>query len=199
MEPFRTLISCLIPLPYNDVDTDQIIPARYLKVTDKNGLVEGLFSGWRYGLDGNPNPEFPLNMEAYQGCKVLLSGNNFGCGSSREHAPWALFGWGIRAIISTSFADIFYNNALKNGLLPVIVDSDTHQRLFQLVKQKLLVQVTIDLAEQTLFLPDGSSVSFPIDSFSKLCLLEGVDSLGYLLNHESKIASYEREHSRYEG
>jgi len=199
MEPFRTLTSCVIPLPINDVDTDQIIPARYLKVTDKNGLVEGLFFGWRYQPDGKPDPEFPLNMEAYQGCKVLLAGNNFGCGSSREHAPWALVDWGIRAIISTSFADIFHNNALKNGLLPVIVDSDTHQRLFHLIKQKLLVQVTINLAEQHLILPDGSFVSFPIDSFSKVCLLEGVDSLGYLLKHKAQIASYEREHQPFEG
>jgi 3-isopropylmalate/(R)-2-methylmalate dehydratase small subunit len=193
MQSFQTLTSNVIPLLVRDVDTDQIIPARYLKVTDKNGLAEGLFYGWRYRADGSPDPDFPLNRPEYQGCQVLLAGDNFGCGSSREHAPWALAGWGIRAVISTSFADIFRNNALKNGLLPVIVDAATHQRLALLVSEAQPARVTIDLRQQTLFLPDGSSAGFPIDPFSKLCLLEGVDPLGYLLKNEARISRYEEQ------
>jgi 3-isopropylmalate/(R)-2-methylmalate dehydratase small subunit len=192
MKPFTTLTSGIIPLPNNDVDTDQIIPARYLKVTDKAGLAEGLFSGWRYLQDGQPDPEFPLNQVIYNGCQVLLAGDNFGCGSSREHAPWALAGWGIRAVISTSFADIFQNNALKNGLLPVKIDPETHRRLFQLADAKMPVEVTIDLAGQSLYLPGGETASFPIDAFNKLCLLQGVDSLGYLLKQEAQITEFER-------
>ncbi len=195
MQSLQTLTSCIIPLLTRDVDTDQIIPARYLKVTDKNGLAEGLFYGWRYRGNGSPNPDFPLNQEKYQGCQILLAGDNFGCGSSREHAPWALMGWGIRTIISTSFADIFRNNALKNGLLPVIVDGDTHQYLTSLVGAEVLVSATIDLAEQTLRLADGFQTGFPIDPFSKTCLLEGVDQLGYLVKYESRIAEYEMQHA----
>jgi len=191
MQSFQTLTSNVIPLLVCDVDTDQIIPARYLKVTDKNGLAEGLFYAWRYRADGSPQPDFPLNQPEYQGCQVLLAGDNFGCGSSREHAPWALAGWGIRAIISTSFADIFRNNALKNGLLPVIVDSPTHQRLAQLAGGAEPLSVTIDLREQTLLLPDGTTAGFPIDPFSKLCLLECVDPLGYLLKNDAHISHYE--------
>jgi 3-isopropylmalate/(R)-2-methylmalate dehydratase small subunit len=191
MRPFTTLTSGVIPLPHNDVDTDQIIPARYLKVTDKAGLAEGLFCGWRYLANGQPDPDFVINQPAYQGCQILLAGDNFGCGSSREHAPWALAGWGFRAVISTSFADIFRSNALKNGLLPVIVDAQTHQRLLELTAGTNHLQVTIDLAAQTLLLPDGSTAGFPIDPFSKLCLLEGVDSLGYLLKQASLIEAYE--------
>lgn len=191
-QPFHQLTSTLLPLPYESVDTDQIIPARYLKVTDKNGLAEGLFSGWRYRADGSPEPGFPLNRPEYQGAQVLLAGDNFGCGSSREHAPWALAGWGFRAIISTSFADIFRSNSLKNGLLPVIVEPATLQLLFASVAQDAQAQVTIDLPQQTLSLPDGSRVQFPIDAFHKTCLVEGVDTLGYLLRFEAKIAEYER-------
>jgi 3-isopropylmalate/(R)-2-methylmalate dehydratase small subunit len=191
MQSFQTLTSNVIPLLVRDVDTDQIIPARYLKVTDKNGLAEGLFYGWRYRADGSPDPDFPLNRPEYQGCQVLLAGDNFGCGSSREHAPWALAGWGIRAVISTSFADIFRNNALKNGLLPVIVDTATHQRLAEMAAGGEPLSVTIDLRQQTLFLPDGTTAGFPIDPFSKLCLLEGVDPLGYLLKNEAHISRYE--------
>jgi 3-isopropylmalate/(R)-2-methylmalate dehydratase small subunit len=191
MQSLQTLTSRIIPLLVSDVDTDQIIPARYLKVTDKNGLAEGLFYDWRYQSDGSPNLEFPLNRDEYQGCQILLAGDNFGCGSSREHAPWALAGWGIRAVISTSFADIFRNNALKNGLLPVIVGSAAHQRLADMVAGQASVTVTIDLAEQSLVLPGGSVVEFPIDPFSKICLLEGVDQLGYLQKNESKISRYE--------
>ena len=192
MKPFETLTSALIPLPRNDIDTDQIIPARYLKVTDKAGLAEGLFSSWRYLADGSPDPNFPLNRPEYQGAHILVAGDNFGCGSSREHAPWALVGWGIRAVISTSFADIFRNNALKNGLLPVIVDATTQNTLFELAEESSLAQIEIDLASQSLTLPDGSTASFPIDPFSKTCLLEGVDQLGYLLKHEDQIAAFEQ-------
>ncbi len=191
MPPFTTLTSPLVPLPHNDVDTDQIIPAVYLKVTDKQGLVQGLFQRWRYTPDGQPNPDFPLNKPEYQGAQILLAGDNFGCGSSREHAPWALLGWGFRAVISTSFADIFRNNALKNGLLPVIVDPATHARLFELAETTPDAAVQIDLAAQTLTLPGGHQTTFPIDAFSKTCLLEGVDQLGYLLKQEANIAAYE--------
>jgi 3-isopropylmalate/(R)-2-methylmalate dehydratase small subunit len=193
MKPFTTLTSGLIPLPNNDVDTDQIIPARYLKVTDKAGLAEGLFAGWRYLPDGQINSEFPLNQVFYQGYQFLLAGDNFGCGSSREHAPWALLEWGIRAVISTSFADIFQNNALKNGLLPVRVDPETHGTLFQRIAKDTAIQVTIDLAAQQLFIPGGESVSFPIDPFNKICLLEGIDSLGYLIKQDAHIAEFERQ------
>jgi 3-isopropylmalate/(R)-2-methylmalate dehydratase small subunit len=193
MKPFTTLTSCVIPLANNNIDTDQIIPARYLKVTDKAGLAEGLFVGWRYLPGGQPNPDFPLNQAAYQSCQILLAGDNFGCGSSREHAPWALAGWGIRAVISTSFADIFQNNALKNGLLPVKVDPETSRTLFQLAAGKAPVEVTIDLANQTLVLPGGRSARFPIDPFNKICLLEGVDSLGYLLKQEAHITEFEQQ------
>lgn len=192
MQPFQTLTSGVIPLLISDVDTDQIIPARYLKLTNKNGLAEGLFYGWRYLADGSPDPTFPLNQPEYQGCQILLAGANFGCGSSREHAPWALIGWGIRAIISASFADIFYNNALKNGLLPLVVQPAIHQQIAGMVAAQKQVTLTIDLAEQSLLLPDESAVKFHIDPFSKICLLEGLDALGYLLKNEAKISSYEK-------
>jgi 3-isopropylmalate/(R)-2-methylmalate dehydratase small subunit len=191
MQPFDTLTSHLIPLPNNDVDTDQIIPARYLKVTDKAGLADALFAGWRYLPDGSPDPEFPINQPQYQDAQILLAGDNFGCGSSREHAPWALYGWGIRAVISTSFADIFRNNALKNGLLTLAVDEQTHEALFTALETDPNLEVTIDLPSQTLRLPDGRQIPFDIDPFSKGCLLEGFDQLGYLLMHEDQIAAYE--------
>ena len=193
MEPFKSIHSVYIPLPQPNVDTDQIIPARYLKVTDKAGLAEGLFSGWRYLPDGNPNPDFPLNKPAYQQAQVIVAGDNFGSGSSREHAPWALMGWGIRAVISTSFADIFYSNAMKNGLLPVVVDAQTQSDLFAWAERDPSARVGIDLADQRLTLPDGGSVSFPIDTFNKTCLLEGVDQLGYILKHSAEIDRYERQ------
>ena len=192
MEPFHKITSRVIPLPHDNVDTDQIIPARYLKVTDKSGLAEGLFSGWRYLADGKPDPQFPINLPEYQGAKIILAGDNFGCGSSREHAPWAMVGWGIRAVISTSFADIFRSNALKNGLLPVVVDKRIHTDLFALVTADQQAQVSIDLEEQEMLLPTGSTINFAIDSFSRYCLLEGVDQLGYLLNHDEQITHYEK-------
>lgn len=196
MKSFTTLTNKYMPLPFNDVDTDQIIPASYLKVTNKDGLAEGLFSRWRYQQDGTLNPEFPLNRAEHEGAQILLAGDNFGCGSSREHAPWALLGFGFRAVISTSFADIFRNNALKNGLLPVEIDEQTHQQLFSLVAEEPETAVTIDLTAQTLTLPDGRAVTFPIDAFSKTCLLQGVDQLGYLLAQGDKVAAYERTYSK---
>lgn len=191
MKRFTTLTSKIIPLPYRNVDTDQIIPARYLKVTDKNGLAEGLFYDWRYQDDGTPNPEFVLNQSEYQGAKILLAGDTFGCGSSREHAPWALTGWGIRAVISTSFGDIFRNNALKNGLLPVTVDEETHQSLFDLTVEAPQAEITIDLENLSVGLPGGVKVEFPIDSFARQCLLDGVDQLGYIQSFEDQIEAYE--------
>jgi len=191
MQSFNTLTSTLAPLPYNDVDTDQIIPAEYLKVTDKQGLVEGLFKRWKTLPDGSPDPDFPLNRLECQGAEILLAGDNFGCGSSREHAPWALLGWGFRAVIATSFADIFRNNALKNGLLPIVVDEDTHRDLFELCEESAQAMLEIDLASQTVTLPGGKQVSFLIDGFSKTCMLEGVDQLGYLLKRVDQIEAFE--------
>ena len=190
MAQFTTLTSRVVPLPANDVDTDQIIPARFLKVTDKNGLAEALFFNWRYNDDGSPKPDFVLNQSNSKGAQILLAGDNFGCGSSREHAPWALTSYGFRAVISTSFADIFRNNSLKNGLIPIIVDEAAHKMLFDFVEEVPNAEFTVDLASQTLSLPNGS-VHFPIDPFSKACLLNGVDELGYILNFEKEIAAFE--------
>jgi 3-isopropylmalate/(R)-2-methylmalate dehydratase small subunit len=192
MKPFTALTSQVVALPVNDVDTDQIIPARFLKVTDKVGLGANLFADWRYLPDGSPNPDFILNQPASQGAQILLAGRNFGCGSSREHAPWALMGFGFRAVISTSFADIFRNNALKNGLLPVVVDEVHYQALFEMFHASSEKLLTIDLSAQNLILPDGESVFFPLDEFSKMFLLKGMDELGYLLSMEAKITAYER-------
>jgi 3-isopropylmalate/(R)-2-methylmalate dehydratase small subunit len=180
-----------MPLAANDVDTDQIIPARFLKATDKAGMGGHLFADWRYLPDGGPRQEFVLNQPQYQGAQILLAGDNFGCGSSREHAPWALAGFGFRAVISTSFADIFRNNALKNGLLPIVVDAATHQMLFDLLEELPQAELTVDLASQTLALPTGQVVKFPIDGFSKACLLQGTDELGYLLSFDEQITAYE--------
>lgn len=199
MKPFTKLTSKMIPLPTRNIDTDQIIPARYLKVTDKAGLAEGLFHDWRYQADGTPKPDFVLNQPVYLSANVLLAGDNFGCGSSREHAPWALVGWGIRAVISTSFADIFWNNALKNGLLPVVVDEGIHESLFDLAEEAPQAEITIDLTSQNLQLPDGSVVAFPIDTFARKCLLEGVDQLGYIRSFEDQIAAYETSHGIISG
>lgn len=193
MQTFQTLKSRMIPLPFNDVDTDQIIPAHYLKVTDKKGLADGLFAGWRYTSSGEEDPDFSLNDPQYRDSVILLAGDNFGCGSSREHAPWALTQWGIRAIISTSFADIFRNNALKNGLLPVEIPSKVHKQLFGFINDDPYCEVTLDLIAQVLILPDGAKTEFPIDPFSKSCLLEGIDPLGYLLSHQDLIMSFEKE------
>ncbi len=196
MNSFTTLNSHLIPLPNVNVDTDQIIPARFLKVIDKSGLADGLFIGWRNNPDGSSNSNFVFNQPRYQNAKILLAGDNFGCGSSREHAPWALAAWGLRAIISTSFADIFHNNALKNGLLPIIVDETTHMQLFSLTDEDPMMQFGIDLKRQTLKISDAQNYKFPIDDFNKKCLIEGIDQLGFLLSHKKDIIEFEKSSSR---
>jgi 3-isopropylmalate/(R)-2-methylmalate dehydratase small subunit len=181
----------MVPLPQRNIDTDQIIPARFLKTISKEGLGENLFCDWRYDAQGKPKPDFILNQPRAAGAQVLLAGDNFGCGSSREHAPWALMQFGFRALISTSFADIFRANALKNGLLPVIVPADVHAALFEAVAADPNVEVHIDLANQTLTTPDGRTIEFPVDSFARHCLLEGVDEIGYTLTHQPEIAAFE--------
>jgi 3-isopropylmalate/(R)-2-methylmalate dehydratase small subunit len=178
------------------VDTDQIIPARYLKVTDKKGLGEVVFYDWRYDAEGNPKEDFILNKPHAQQASILVAGHNFGCGSSREHAPWALKGYGFQAIISTEFADIFRNNSLKNGLLPIVVDHATHEQLLDLAAEDPELELAIDLETQTLVLPDGRRVEFPIDAFNKECLLNGVDELGYLLRRTEEIEAYESAHNK---
>jgi 3-isopropylmalate/(R)-2-methylmalate dehydratase small subunit len=188
---FAKLQSKTVVLPIDNIDTDQIIPARYLKSISKEGLGEGLFRDWRFHTDGSPKPEFVLNQPDAQGAQILVAGDNFGCGSSREHAPWALTQHGFRAVISTSFADIFRGNSLKNGLLPVIVPADVHKELLASPGMVL----TVDLPGQKLILPDGRAVAFPIDSFSKMCLLDGVDELGYMLQQDAAITAYERQHA----
>ena len=191
MNPFTILTSRAVSLPLNDIDTDQIIPARYLKITDKSNLGKALFSDWRYHPDGSEIPGFILNQPSARSAAILFAGRNFGCGSSREHAPWALVGFGFRAVIALSFADIFRNNALKNGLLPVRLDDEFHQRLANLLLSNPEAEISIDLKAQTVALLDGSQGSFPIDTFSKTCLLKGVDELGYLLSFREQIKAYE--------
>ena len=192
MKKFTTLKSRMVPLPVDNIDTDQIIPARFLKTISKEGLDRQLFYDWRYDATGNPNPDFILNQPRAQGAQVLFAGDNFGCGSSREHAPWALTQFGFRAIVSTSFADIFRQNSLKNGLVPIVVSREVHAKLLTALAENPEATVTVDLAAQKLTLPDGSSVEFPVDGFSKHCLLEGVDELGYILKNEDAISGYER-------
>jgi len=191
MKPFTNFESRIVPLPVNNVDTDQIIPARFLKTTSKHGLDQQLFYDWRYDDKGQPKPDFILNRPEARGAEVLLAGDNFGCGSSREHAPWALTQFGFRAVISTSFADIFRGNALKNSLLPVVVPPDVHEALFATAVKDPESRVKIDLAAQTLTLPDGRAVEFPVDSFAKQCLLDGVDELGYILKQQPAIGAFE--------
>ncbi|HEX4133139.1 MAG TPA: 3-isopropylmalate dehydratase small subunit [Bryobacteraceae bacterium] len=188
MKPFLPFESRMVPMPMNNIDTDQIIPARFLKTTSKEGLDKQLFCDWRYDAQGNPKPDFILNTPRGQNAQVLLAGDNFGCGSSREHAPWALTQFGFRAVISTSFADIFKGNSLKNSLLPIVVSHDVHAKLLALPEA---AKVRIDLASQTMTLPDGERVEFPVDPFSKTCLLEGIDELGWILKQENSIAAYE--------
>jgi 3-isopropylmalate/(R)-2-methylmalate dehydratase small subunit len=193
MDKYTPFESQIVALPNENVDTDQIIPARFLKVTDKQGLGDNLFADWRYDASGAPRPDFILNQPEMKGRQILLAGDNFGCGSSREHAPWALTGYGFRAVISTSFADIFRNNSLKNGLLPIVVDADTHAQLFSLVQEDPDTALSIDLSTQTVTLPDGRRVPFAIDGFSRACLLNGVDEIGYVLGMDAQIAAYEAE------
>jgi len=187
MEPITKIQSRTVILPTDNIDTDQIIPARFLKGTTRAGLGKVLFSDWRYDREGNAKPEFILNRSESEGAKVLVAGDNFGCGSSREHAPWALTDYGFRAVISTSIADIFRNNALKNGLIPVVVSPALHRKLLAEP-----TEVTVDLSTRSLILSDGQSAQFPIDPFSRLCLMNGVDELGYLLSQDSDITAFER-------
>ena len=186
MEPIRRIVARTVVLPQRDVDTDQIIPARYLKTTERTGLGQALFADWRYDKDGKPRPEFPLNQPEAQGAGVLVAGANFGCGSSREHAPWALRDFGFRAVVSSSIADIFRSNALKNGLVPVVLEAEAHQKLLASPG----AQVTIDLETRTLA-ADGLTATFPLDPFSRHCLMNGVDELGFLLSRSGDIAAFE--------
>jgi 3-isopropylmalate/(R)-2-methylmalate dehydratase small subunit len=188
MDPLKVIESRTVVLAAENVDTDQIIPARFLKTTDKKGLGKALFSDWRYGPDGAPKADFVLNRPEAQGARILVAGDNFGCGSSREHAPWALVDHGFQAVVSTRIADIFRNNALKNGLVPVVVDPASHAKLLAAPG----ATVRVDVEACTLTLPDGAKVEFPIDAFSRYCLLNGVDELGFLLSQDEAIASFER-------
>jgi 3-isopropylmalate/(R)-2-methylmalate dehydratase small subunit len=188
MEPITTFRGKSVAIPSADIDTDQITPARFLKGTEKR-LAKALFADWRYNADGSPKPDFPLNKPGATGATILVAGDNYGCGSSREHAPWAMADFGLRAVISTSIADIHRNNLLKNGLIPVIVDAAIHREALAAAEKNL--EFTVDLPTQTLTLPSGAKVSFPIDAFSKRCLVQGVDELGYLQSHEKAIAAYE--------
>jgi 3-isopropylmalate/(R)-2-methylmalate dehydratase small subunit len=194
MKPFTNIESRVVPMPMNNIDTDQIIPARFLKTVSKLGLDRQLFNDWRYDADGNPKPGFILNQPRGQGAAVLLAGDNFGCGSSREHAPWALTQFGFRAVISTSFADIFKGNALKNSLLPIVVTAEVSAELFAALESDANAVVKVDLAAQTLTTPSGRVVEFPVDAFSKQCLLNGVDELGYMLQKADTIAAFEAQH-----
>lgn len=196
MEPINKITGKIAPLPMNDVDTDQIIPARFLKTTNKDGLGQQCFFDWRYTADGGLREDFILNQPEYKNASILIAGNNFGCGSSREHAPWALQGMGWKAVVSTEFADIFRNNSLKNGLIPIIVDKETHRQLMSLAEEDPTTEVSINLEDQQLILPDGRKVEFPIDGFSKHCLLNGVDQLGYLMGLEDEIVNYEGSHDK---
>jgi 3-isopropylmalate/(R)-2-methylmalate dehydratase small subunit len=190
MEKFTPFESKMVLIARDNVDTDQIIPARFLKTISKVGLGDQLFCDWRYNADGTPKPDFVLNKPESKGREVLLAGDNFGCGSSREHAPWALTQYGFRAVISTSFADIFKGNSLKNSLLPIVVPPDVHAELLKNAE----APVKVDLASQTLTLASGRSVQFPVDDFAKHCLLEGIDELGYMLQQDPAIAAYEAAH-----
>jgi len=195
MEPLQPFSGKVVAVPTENIDTDQIIPARFLKTTNKKGLGDQLFNDWRYNADGTPNPDFVLNQPQAQGAEILIAGHNFGCGSSREHAPWALQGFGFRAVISTYFADIFKNNSLKNGLLPIQVDEATHRQIMSLIAEDPDTQIKVDLAQQAVILPDGRAVTFPIDGFARQCLLKGVDQLGYLVDMGASIAAYETSHA----
>ena len=187
MKPITTLRSRTVVMPSTNIDTDQIVPARFLTTTSKEGLGAALFADWRYDAQGKPKPDFILNKPEAAGCRILVTGRNIGCGSSREHAPWALVDYGIQAVISTEIADIFKNNSLKNGLLPIVVDDSTHAWLIAHPG----IEIEVNLASATLNIPDHSPISFPIDPFARYCLMNGVDELGFLLSKNSAIEAYE--------
>ena len=191
MQPFTQLTTTALPMRRENVDTDQIIPARYLTAVTKAGMGDGLFSWWRYGRDGKPNPDFELNKPEYAGSQVLIAGRNFGSGSSREHAVWALTEYGFRAVIAPGFADIFYNNSLKNGLLPIALPEETVSMLLDLIEEEPGTTIAIDLESQTVTLPDGQRMGFAIDGFRKMCLLNGLDDMGYLLAKDDAIVAHE--------
>jgi 3-isopropylmalate/(R)-2-methylmalate dehydratase small subunit len=195
MKPFTALTSSCVVLPAENVDTDQIIPARFLKTIERRGLGAHLFADWRLDEQGRQRPDFPLNSPEAAGAAILVAGHNFGCGSSREHAPWALLDFGFRAVISTGFADIFRNNALKTGLLPVALPPSTHAALLDQLAESSRAPVTIDLESLTAKLPDGTTHAFEVDPFARHCLLNGVDQLGFLLGQDAAIAAYESTHS----
>jgi 3-isopropylmalate/(R)-2-methylmalate dehydratase small subunit len=191
MQPFTTLTSTPAPLKVINVDTDMIIPKQYLKTIKRTGLGTALFSEMRYKEDGSENPDFVLNQPAYRKSEILVAGDNFGCGSSREHAPWALLDFGIRCVISTSFADIFYNNCFKNGILPIVVSQEDLEKLFDDADRGSNATLTVDLVGQTIKGPDGGEVRFEIDPFRKHCLLNGLDDIGLTMEKSTKIDAYE--------
>jgi 3-isopropylmalate/(R)-2-methylmalate dehydratase small subunit len=191
MEPIRTIRSRTVVIPRTNIDTDQLMPARFLTTTTREGLGQHLFADWRYDSAGAPIADFALNRPEASGCQILVAGRNIGCGSSREHAPWGLYDYGFRAVVSTEIADIFRNNSLKNGLVPVVIDEETHRWLLDHPG----AEVTVDLEHCTLGLPDGRAVSFPIESFARYCLLNGVDETGYLLSQLPAIEAFEKDHS----
>ncbi len=191
MDAIRHLSSRTVVLPMVDIDTDQIIPARFLTTTSKDGLGRHLFSYWRFNADGSDNTDFVLNNPESSACQILVAGNNFGCGSSREHAPWALLDYGIRAVVSTAIADIFRSNSLKNGLLPIEIDDETHAWLLD----NPGIELNIDVAESKLTMPDGRTATFVLDKFARHCLLEGIDQLGFLQQHAEQIGNFEAQRS----
>ena len=193
MQPFQTLTATAVPLRMENVDTDQIIPAKYLTAVTKEGMGKGLFSWIRYNADGSPKADFVLNQPEFSGAEILIAGRNFGSGSSREHAVWALTDYGFRCVIAPGFADIFYNNSLKNGLLPVALPEDVVNLLWDLVEEEPETRITVNLENQTVTLPDGQTQRFDIDPFRRLCLLNGVDDLGYILTKADAIAAHEAE------
>ena len=191
MEPFKKLATTAAPLRAENVDTDQIIPARFLTAVTKEGMGDGLFSSWRYTADGSPKADFVLNKPEYNGAEILVAGRNFGSGSSREHAVWALTEYGFRCVITPGFADIFYNNSLKNGLLPVALPEETVNMLLDLIEEEPEIKIGVNLEEQTVTLPDGQTHKFGIDPFRKICLLEGLDDLGYIMSKDEAIVRHE--------
>jgi 3-isopropylmalate/(R)-2-methylmalate dehydratase small subunit len=192
MQPFNKLTSVAAPLKVMNIDTDMIIPKQYLKTIKRTGLGTALFSEMRYDDKGNENPDFVLNKPAYRKANILVAGDNFGCGSSREHAPWALLDFGIRCVISTSFADIFYNNSFKNGILPIKVSREDLEKLFEDADRGANATLTIDLEAQTITGPDGGTIHFDIDPFRKHCLLNGLDDIGLTMQKKSKLDNYEK-------
>ncbi|NJN82862.1 MAG: 3-isopropylmalate dehydratase small subunit [Caldilineaceae bacterium] len=191
MEQFKRLTATAVPMRAENVDTDQIIPARFLTAVTKDGMGDGLFSSWRYNRDGSPKKDFVLNQSEYDGAEILIAGRNFGSGSSREHAVWALTEFGFRCVITPGFGDIFYNNSLKNGLLPIVLPEETVNMLLDLVEEEPTTRIVVNLEEQSVTLPDGQSLGFQIDPFRKMCLREGMDDLGYLLSKDAGISAHE--------